>query len=100
MNRFFRHAVSGVAIALMAAGAAQAAATLPNFVPLAKNAGPAVVNISTEREVVDRMSSMFEGLPPGMERFLSSSGLFRGGRDREPVMLLVRGLLFRVTAIL
>ena len=78
MNRFFRHAVSGVAIALMAAGAAQAAATLPNFVPLAKNAGPAVVNISTEREVVDRMSSMFEGLPPGMERFFEQFGPFQG----------------------
>lgn len=78
MNKLLRHTISGLALALMAASAAQAAATLPNFVPLAKNAGPAVVNISTEREVVGRMGGMFEGMPPGMERFFEQFGPFQG----------------------
>ena len=40
------------------------AAELPNFVPLVKKAGPAVVNISTEREVASPVMDMFD--IPGM----------------------------------
>ncbi len=45
-----------------------------NFVPLAKKAGPAVVNISTERTVTSSMRGMFpnemmNNLPPGFEEF-------------------------------
>ncbi len=45
-----------------------------NFVPLAKKAGPAVVNISTERTVNNSMRNMFpdgmmNNLPPGFEEF-------------------------------
>lgn len=46
---------------------------LPNFVPLVKDAGKAVVNISTEKKVfrnrTDFPMEMFRGLPPGFERF-------------------------------
>lgn len=57
---------------------AAAAPALPNFVPLAKSAGPAVVNISTEREVSTRMGGGFPGMPPGMERFFEEFGPFWG----------------------
>lgn len=50
-----------------------AKSALPNFVPLAKDAGKAVVNISTEKKVfrnrTDFPTEMFRGLPPGFERF-------------------------------
>lgn len=76
MNRLFRHAALGFAALTLTASAASAAPALPNFVPLARNAGPAVVNISTEREVSGK--SMMPGLPPGMERFFEQFGPFRG----------------------
>ncbi len=49
------------------------AAELPNFVPLVKKAGPAVVNISTEREVSSPVMDMFD--IPGMERFFEQFGV-------------------------
>ncbi len=49
------------------------AAELPNFVPLVKKAGPAVVNISTEREVSSPVMDMFD--IPGMERFFEQFGM-------------------------
>ncbi len=49
------------------------AAELPNFVPLVKKAGPAVVNISTEREVASPVMDMFD--IPGMERFFEQFGV-------------------------
>ena len=69
MNKLFRHTVLGMAIVFSSVISAGAAETLPNFVPLVKSAGPAVVNISTEREVVSRMGGLFGEMPPGMERF-------------------------------
>jgi len=49
------------------------ASELPNFVPLVKKAGPAVVNISTEREVASPVMDMFD--MPGMERFFEHFGV-------------------------
>lgn len=50
-----------------------AESALPNFVPLVKDAGKAVVNISTEKKIprnrTDFPMEMFRGLPPGFERF-------------------------------
>ncbi len=49
------------------------AADLPDFVPLAKKAGRAVVNISTEKQVSGSVlggaEEFFRNLPPGFERF-------------------------------
>ena len=49
---------------------AQAAPVVPDFVPLVQSAGKAVVNISTEKKVMQRggmPSAMFRGLPPEFE---------------------------------
>ncbi len=58
--------------------ATAAQAELPSFAPLAKKAGPAVVNISTEREVSSPVMDMFN--IPGMERFFEQFG---GGFGRH-----------------
>lgn len=51
--------------------------------PLAKNAGPAVVNISTEREVESPVMDMFNF--PGMERFFEQfGGPFGNMRPGQP----------------
>ncbi len=55
---------------------------LPNFVPLAKKAGPAVVNISTEREVNSPVMDMFNF--PGMDRFFEQFGGPFGMRPGQP----------------
>ncbi len=63
---------------------AQAAPVVPNFVPLVQSAGKAVVNISTEKKVMQRggmPSEMFRGLPPEFERFFEQ---FEGGRNAQP----------------
>ncbi len=58
--------------------ATAAQADLPSFAPLARKAGPAVVNISTEREVSSPVMDMFN--IPGMERFFEQFGGFGGRR--------------------
>ena len=58
--------------------ATAAQAELPSFAPLARKAGPAVVNISTEREVSSPVMDMFN--IPGMERFFEQFGGFGGRR--------------------
>lgn len=78
MKRTLRQAAFTVAALALTVSVAAAAPALPNFVPLAKSAGPAVVNISTEREVSGRMGGMFPGMPPGMERFFEEFGPFQG----------------------
>lgn len=63
---------------------AQAEIVVPNFVPLVQSAGKAVVNISTEKKVMQRgglPSEMFRGLPPEFERFFEQ---FEGGRSARP----------------
>ena len=64
---------------------AQAAPVVPDFVPLVQSAGKAVVNISTEKKVMQRggmPSEMFRGLPPEFERFFEQ---FEGsGRNAKP----------------
>lgn len=54
------------------------AADLPDFADLAKNAGPAVVNISTEKPVAsapeDFFGGMFRNVPPGLEDFFNQFG--------------------------
>ncbi len=60
--------------------ASSAYADLPGFAQLARKAGPAVVNISTEREVSSPVMDMFN--IPGMERFFEQFGGF--GRKGSP----------------
>lgn len=62
------------------------AASFPDFVPLAKTAGQAVVNISTEKKVQSESmggfpSELFRNLPPGFERFFDQFDQ-RGGRPQ------------------
>ena len=78
MKRTLRQAAFTMATLALTVSVAAAAHALPNFVPLAKSAGPAVVNISTEREVSTRMGGGFPGMPPGMERFFEEFGPFWG----------------------
>ena len=64
---------------------AQAAPVVPDLVPLVQSAGKAVVNISTEKKVMQRggmPSEMFRGLPPEFERFFEQ---FEGNsRNAKP----------------
>ena len=73
MNGFLKKTVLAVTGFVFLATSASAA-DLPNFVPLVKKAGPAVVNISTEREVSSPVMDMFD--MPGMERFFEHFGGF------------------------
>ncbi len=59
------------------------AVELPSFAPLAKKAGPAVVNISTERMVTGGFSDMFQGMPPQMERFFEQFDPFYDDRGSQ-----------------
>jgi len=76
MHRFFRQAALSLTALTLIGSSASAAPVLPDFVPLAKSAGPAVVNVSTEREVSAR--TMMRGMPPGMERFFEQFAPFWG----------------------
>jgi len=71
MNGFLKKAALAVTGFVFLATSASAA-DLPNFVNLAKKAGPGVVNISTEREVSSPVMGMFD--IPGMERFFEQFG--------------------------
>jgi len=62
--------------------ASSASAELPGFSQLAKKAGPAVVNISTEREVSSPVMDMFN--IPGMERFFDQFGFGRKDSPNAP----------------
>lgn len=93
MNKLFRLTVLGMAIVFSSVISAGAAETLPNFVPLVKSAGPAVVNISTEREVVSRMGGLFGEMPPGMERFFEQFGPFGGGQGPQTQNALGSGFI-------
>lgn len=72
MNGFFQKSALAVTGFIFMASTAVAAPMLPDFVPLAKSAGPAVVNISTEREVSSPVMNMFNF--PGMEQFFDQFG--------------------------
>ena len=69
-----------VVLAMMLALAVTAqAAVPPDFAALAKSAGPAVVNISTERSAAsggpeDFFGGMLRNVPPGFERFFEQFG--------------------------
>jgi serine protease Do len=73
-----------------AIGNAAATATLPDFVALAKEAGGAVVNISTEKRVTAMFPQggrgFFRGAPPGFEDFFEQFDRFfnngPGGQQR------------------
>lgn len=66
-----------LAVLVMTAAGAQAA-DLPDFTELAKNAGPAVVNISTERTSPAGPEEFFGGMmrnvPPGFDKFFEQFG--------------------------
>ena len=80
--------IAATLMLVMVAGSAFAEA--PNFVALAKKAGPAVVNISTEQKVQARPGGsprdLFRGMPmpPGFEDFFEQFGPFtqQPGRPR------------------
>ena len=74
------------------------AAGLPDFVPLVKNAGKAVVNITTEKKVGG--GHAFPGfppdmLPPGFERFFQQFG---GGQQSRPRMQKALGTGFIISS--
>lgn len=64
---------------------AASAAALPDFTELAEKAGPAVVNINTERTAQngteDFFGGMFRNMPPGFEKFFEQ---FDNPRFRQP----------------
>jgi len=72
MNSLFKKTALAATGFLFLVSSASAAPVLPDFVPLVKSAGPAVVNISTEREVSSPVMDMFNF--PGMERFFDQFG--------------------------
>ncbi|MBR3881413.1 MAG: DegQ family serine endoprotease [Mailhella sp.] len=80
MNGFLKKAALAVTGFVFLATSASAA-DLPNFVNLAKKAGPGVVNISTEREVSSPVMGMFD--IPGMERFFEQFGGPFGQQRRQ-----------------
>ena len=65
---------------------AASAAALPDFTELAEKAGPAVVNINTERTAKnspeDLFSGIFRNVPPGFEKFFEQ---FDNPRFRQPL---------------
>lgn len=73
MDSLFRKATLAITGFFFMASSAAASPMLPDFVPLAKSAGPAVVNISTEREVSSPVMNMFNF--PGMEQFFDQFGI-------------------------
>jgi serine protease Do len=63
-------------------------APLPDFTEMAKDCGPAVVNIGTERKTQhmgpeDFFGEMFRNMPPGFEKFFDQFG-GRGQQGRRP----------------
>lgn len=82
MNKIFRQTLLTASALAITVSMAAGAADLPDFVELAQSAGPAVVNISTEREVSGRMGRMMPNMPPGMERFFEQFGPFM--QDQVP----------------
>lgn len=87
-----------VMLAMSLVFTAQAAPVAPNFVPLVQSAGKAVVNISTEKKVMQRggmPSEMFRGLPPEFERFFEQ---FEGGRNAQPRTQRSLGTGFLISA--
>ena len=83
MNGILKKTALAVTGFVFLVSSASAAPMLPNFVPLAKKAGPAVVNISTEREVNSPVMDMFNF--PGMDRFFEQFGGPFGVRPGQPV---------------
>lgn len=83
MNGILKKTAVAVTGLVFLASSASAATSLPDFVPLAKHAGPAVVNISSEREVESPVMDMFNF--PGMERFFEQfGGPFGNMRPGQP----------------
>ena len=83
MNSILKKTVLAITGVLLMASSSAASPMLPNFVPLAKQAGPAVVNISTEKEVDRPVMGMF-GFP-GMEQFFEQFGGPFGARPGQPM---------------
>ena len=82
MNCILKKTALAVTGFMFLASSATAAPMLPNFVPLAKNAGPAVVIISTEREVESPVMGMVNF--PGMDQFFEQFGGPFGLRPAQP----------------
>lgn len=75
-----------MAVTWLAAATFAQAESLPNFTVLAKNSGPAVVNIGTERTAKggadDSFGGVFRGAPPGFEKFFEQFERFQGQKQR------------------
>ncbi len=84
--------------------AGTALAEAPDFVALTKKAGPAVVNISTEKKIQARQGGMprdmFRGMPmpPGFEDFFEQFGPFGGNQSGRPRMQRSLGTGFIISA--
>ncbi len=93
------HRVAGLAVVFVCCFAARAlAAGLPDFVPLVKNAGKAVVNITTEKKVGGMQSLPgfpSDLMPPGFERFFQQFG---GGQYSRPRMQKALGTGFIISS--
>ncbi len=89
--------VAVVATAWISAAAMAQAASLPNFVDLAKGAGPAVVNIGTERTAKSAPEDMFGGMlrnvPPGFEKFFEQFERFNGRQRPQKQRSLGSGFI-------
>ncbi len=99
MSHFFR--IVTFLVVLAVAIPAQAV-QLPDFVPLAKTAGQAVVNINTEKKVQQGAipgipSELFRNLPREFERFFEQFGR-QGGQQGAPRMQRSMGTGFIISA--
>lgn len=76
--------VSILVLSLMATAFTAQASGLPDFTGLAKKAGPAVVNIGTEKTAKgggeDGIGGMFRNVPPGFEKFFEQFERFNNNR--------------------
>ena len=99
-----RHLITGLFLVAFSA-ATSLAASLPDFVPLAKTAGKAVVNINTEKKMAQSAMpgfppEMFRNLPPGFDRFFEQFDPRgeRGERGGQPRMQRSLGTGFIISA--
>lgn len=86
-----------VAAVWMSAAVVAQANSLPDFTGLAKSAGPAVVNIGTERTTKSGPEDLFGGMlrnvPPGFEKFFEQFERFNGRQRPQKQRSLGSGFI-------
>lgn len=88
--------IMAAACLFLAATAAARAGELPTFTDLAQKAGPAVVNIGTEKTSKggdDILGEMQRNLPPGFEKFFEQFERFHGPRPPRKQRSLGSGFI-------